>query len=123
MEEAPDTKDRVLAFLRDGRLQFCMSKYAFVNGVVTHSNHSSVTMLRKLVHNWSQFKTTSPDICLKRTRQREAVYFGSSIYLENYAASCEDEVQISRVFADDVMCPASIFLPKASPYKELLDTA
>ncbi|KAL1479235.1 hypothetical protein MTO96_052019 [Rhipicephalus appendiculatus] len=112
MEEAPDTKERVLAFLRDGRLQFCMSKYAFVNGVVTHSNHSSVTMLRKLVHNWSQFKTTSPDTCLKRTRQREAVYFGSSIYLENYAASCEDEVQISRVFADDVMCPASIFLLK-----------
>ncbi|KAH6923909.1 hypothetical protein HPB50_009240 [Hyalomma asiaticum] len=83
--------------------------------------HPSAMALRNAVKNWSYFVSSSAQTCVKRTRQRQAVYFGSSGVLEKYAFLYKGEVQISWAYAEDVLHPASFVLPKASPYKEVLN--
>ncbi|KAH7939769.1 hypothetical protein HPB52_017262 [Rhipicephalus sanguineus] len=79
--------------------------------------------LRNAVQKWSQFVASDTQTCAKRTRQRQAVFFGASIVLEKYIHYLQGQVQISREYAGDVMLPVSLLLPKASPYKEPLNYA
>ncbi|XP_075535309.1 ionotropic receptor 94h [Dermacentor variabilis] len=60
------------------------------------------------------------DACAERTRKRKAVYFAPTHVLEKYAQSFRGQVQVSMVYAQDIVFPKSYLLPKASPYKDML---
>ncbi|XP_049512006.1 uncharacterized protein LOC125940217 [Dermacentor silvarum] len=111
-----------MSFLRNDRLQPCIVKNLFEHVLMTRLNHPSLSQLRNTVQNWTQFTANSMATCVERTRQGHAVYFGAAGILEKYVASSEGRVQISHLYADDMMFPASLLLPKASPYKELLNS-
>ncbi|KAL1480459.1 hypothetical protein MTO96_051010 [Rhipicephalus appendiculatus] len=121
MEEAPDTKEKLLAFLRDGRLEPCIVKTLMLHVYSTRSKHPSVASWMNAVQNWSHFASSSMETCVEKTRQRKAVHLGPSGFLEHYIASYPGQIEISWVIADELMFPVSLLLPKASPYQEVLD--
>ncbi|KAL1485865.1 hypothetical protein MTO96_047196 [Rhipicephalus appendiculatus] len=123
MEDVPDTKEKLLAFLRKGRLEPCVVQNMFEHQFILASPHPSAVALRDAVPEWSHFVAGDTRICARRTTERKAVFFGASMVLEKYIHFLEGQVQISQEYAGDVMLPVSLLLPKASPYKEPLDYA
>ncbi|KAL1476320.1 hypothetical protein MTO96_036593, partial [Rhipicephalus appendiculatus] len=121
LTEVPDTKVKLMAFLRNGRLEPCMVKNYFEHILMTRSDHPPLLPLKNAVRNWTKFTTDAMATCMERTIQGQAVYFGSASALEPHMASSRGQVQISRVYAEDLMFPSSLLLPKASPYKQVLN--
>ncbi|KAL1472606.1 hypothetical protein MTO96_039216 [Rhipicephalus appendiculatus] len=99
----------------------CVVKGLFEHTYITSWKHPSAMALRNTVQNWSQFIASSQETCAERTRRRQAIFFSSSGVLQKFATTIGGQVQISRVYAEDVMRPAAFLLPRASPYKELLN--
>ncbi|KAH6924103.1 hypothetical protein HPB50_011722 [Hyalomma asiaticum] len=123
MEKVSDTKERLLAFLRDGRLQPCVLKHSLELLYMTSLKNPSMTLLKHAVRNWPQFAEDTMDACAERARRRQAVYLGQLYMLERFTASFQGQVQTSRAHSEDSISPSSLVIPKASPYKQLLDNA
>ncbi|KAH6924400.1 hypothetical protein HPB50_016687 [Hyalomma asiaticum] len=121
LEEVPDTKDRLLAFIRDGRLPPCVLGHSLEHLYMTTLEHPSMMLLRHAVRNWTEFAEHTMKECAERARQRHAIYLGQLWVLERFAASFKGQVEVSRAHSEDLISPASLMFPKASPYKEVLD--
>ncbi|KAH6939047.1 hypothetical protein HPB50_015689 [Hyalomma asiaticum] len=78
-----------------------------------------IKQLHDSVPDWSAFLADSMEECVLRTVRRQAVMFSSLQNLERYAYSHRGYVQISREYIHD-FTPMGYVLPKASPYKEVL---
>ncbi|KAL3212959.1 hypothetical protein MRX96_035782 [Rhipicephalus microplus] len=121
LEEVPDTKERLVSFLRNGRLDPCIVKNDFEHILMTRSDYPQLRPLTNSVRNWTKFAENSKEACVERTIQRHAVYFSAEGVLEPFAASLQGQAEISRVHARDIMFSSSVLLPKASPYKRLMN--
>ncbi|KAH7966644.1 hypothetical protein HPB49_018171 [Dermacentor silvarum] len=82
---------------------------------------SMIKRLHDSVPDWNPFLADSMKECVERTVRRQAVMFSSLQNLERYAYSHRGHVQISREYIHD-FTPMGYVLPKASPYKEILQT-
>ncbi|KAL1422346.1 hypothetical protein MTO96_022220 [Rhipicephalus appendiculatus] len=120
LEEVPDTKEKLLAMLRMGRLQPCVSNNSFSSVIIKHSENPSLSELRNTVKDWAPFIAEGVETCVERTTRREAVFITATHTLEECALVLQGHVQISRAYAHDLMFESSYLLPKASPYKELV---
>ncbi|KAL3212971.1 hypothetical protein MRX96_035794 [Rhipicephalus microplus] len=123
VEDVPDTKEKLLAFLRKGRLEPCVVQNMFEHVFILRSAHPSAMALRSTVKTWSPFVANDTHTCARRTRLRRAVFFCASMVLDKYIQYLPGQAVLSREHAADVMLPVSLLLPKASPYKEPLDYA
>ncbi|KAL3224933.1 hypothetical protein MRX96_026317 [Rhipicephalus microplus] len=73
LEEAPDTKEKLLTVLRTGRLRACV----WINSFGNKSRSTHISQLRAAVRKWSPLIADSFNTCAERTRQGEAVFFTS----------------------------------------------
>ncbi|KAL1486522.1 hypothetical protein MTO96_031348 [Rhipicephalus appendiculatus] len=79
LEEVPDTKEKLLAFLRNGRLEPCIVKNEYEHILMTRSDYPPLRPLRNAIRNWTKFTANSKATCVERTIQRKAVFFGAAI--------------------------------------------
>ncbi|XP_037508574.1 uncharacterized protein LOC119385110 [Rhipicephalus sanguineus] len=122
LEEAPDTKEKLMTVLRTGRLQLCVWGNSFGNADIAKSRNADIAKLRAAVREWSPFIADSLDTCAERTRRREAVLFASKHVLEWYEHAFRGQVEISNEFWLDFR-PISYVLPRASPYENAVQNA
>ncbi|KAL1422349.1 hypothetical protein MTO96_022223 [Rhipicephalus appendiculatus] len=122
LEEAPDTKEKLLPVLRAGRLQVCVWGNSFGRAAISKSSSAHISQLRAAVRKWPPFLADSLDVCAERTRRREAVLFASMHVLEWYEQAFRGQVEISNEFWLGFR-PICYVLPRASPYENAVQNA
>ncbi|KAH6939430.1 hypothetical protein HPB50_017828 [Hyalomma asiaticum] len=122
LEDAPDTKEKLLTTLRTGRLQPCVWGNAFGNATIARSNSTYISQLRAAVPDWSPFIADSLDICAERARRRQAVHFASLHVLHWYAHAFRRQVEVSKETLQNFR-PICYVLPRASPYENAVQNA